>query len=172
MFKALFLTSAALVATAMVTAPVKASETVSPGHAQLAAQAQVDAEDYTTAEIIAILDARSEGDTAGAEFVLSHANRAEPKPAEAVTASEKQIAASLGVDAADYTHAELAAMSSARMADDDAIEAHVVSHANRAEPNPAEVVTAGEKQIAASLGVDPADYTLAELAKMLPTNDD
>lgn len=172
MLKAFFLTSAALVATAMLTAPVKASENVSPGHAQLAAQAQVNAADYTTAEILAILDARSDGDAARAEFVLSHANRAETRPAQAVTAGEKQIAASLGVDAADYTHAELSAMSSARLTDEEAIEAHVASHANRAEANPAEVVTPGEQQIASSLGVDPADYTLAELTKMLRASDD
>jgi hypothetical protein len=104
------LTSAAIVATAILTAPVRASENVSPGHAQLAAQAQVDAADYTTAEILAILDARSEGDAAGENFVLSYANRAEANAAEVVKVGEKQIAASLGVDPADYTLAELTKM--------------------------------------------------------------
>jgi hypothetical protein len=172
MLKAFFLTGAAIMATAMLTAPVKASETVSPGHAQLAVLAQVDAGDYTTAEILAILSARSEGDTAGEEFVLSHANRAEANGPEVVTPGEKQIAASLGVDPADYTLAELTMMSAARSEGDDAGQDFVMSHASRAEANPAEVVTAGEVQLAASLGVDPADYTLAELTAMLPGSDD
>jgi hypothetical protein len=37
--------------------------------------------------------------------------------------------------------------------------------------NPAEVVTPGEAQLAALIGVDPAQYTLAELVAMQPTND-
>lgn len=172
MLKAFFLTGVAIVATAVLTAPVRASETVSSGHAQLAARAQVDAGDYTTAEIVAILTARDEGDTTGEAFTLSHANRAEASAAGVSTAGEKQIAGSLGVDPADYTLAELAAMNAARTEGDTAGEDFVLSHVNRAEANPAEVVTAGKMQLAASLGVDPTDYTVAELTAMLPVSDD
>jgi hypothetical protein len=63
-------------------------------------------------------------------------------------------------------------MNAARNEGDDASEAFVESHASRAEANPAYVVTAGEAQLAASLGVDPAEYTLADLSAMLPGIDD
>ncbi|RYF47422.1 MAG: hypothetical protein EOO38_12180 [Cytophagaceae bacterium] len=167
MLKAFFLTGAAILATTMITAPGNASEKLSPGHSQLAAQARVDAQEYSIAEIIAILDARGDGDAASETFFLSHTNRSAPNPSAAITSGEKQIAASLGVDAADYTLAELTAMAAARTEGDGASEAYLASHANRAEANSAEVVTAGEKQIAAKLGVDPSDYTLAELSVML-----
>jgi hypothetical protein len=172
MLKALFLTGAAIVATAMLTAPVSASDIVSSGHAQLAAQAQVVASNYTIAEIAAILNARADGDRDTEAYFLSHSNRAAANRAEVVTAGELQLASSLGVDPADYTLAELTAMSAARTDGDNASEAFVISHANRAEANPAEVVTPGEVQLAASLGVDPSDYTLADLSAMLPGSDD
>jgi hypothetical protein len=172
MLKTMLIVGAAVMVSPMMTATAFAADDVSPGHAQLASQAQVNAGDYTVAEIAAILDARAEGDAETEAYILSHGNREAAEPVEVVTQGEKQIAASLGVDATKFSLAELAAIKTAREEGDDAGEAFVLSHANRAEANSAEVVTAGEFQIAASLGVDPAEYTLAELSVMASVSND
>lgn len=51
------------------------AETVSQGKAQLAAQAGVDAADYSTAELIRIRDAQRKGDLQALDFYVNHENR-------------------------------------------------------------------------------------------------
>lgn len=51
------------------------AETVSQGREQLAAQAGVNASDYTTAELIRIRDAQRKGDLQAVNFYVNHENR-------------------------------------------------------------------------------------------------
>lgn len=77
-----------------------------------------------------------------------------------VTPGVAQIAAQLGVNAADYTAPELGAMIAAKENGQQGTYAYFLNHVNR---EPEATVNAGKAQFAAQLGVDPADYTGAEL---------
>ena len=135
------------------------------GKDQLALAAGVDANDFTSAELVRLNDAIRANDAEEVAFILSHDNRKRDMVGSS-SSGKAQIAASVGADASAYTTTELMRIKDAVVEGDAETEAFYRSHANRAEANPASVVTPGEAQIAASLGVDPADYTLAELATL------
>ncbi len=82
--------------------------------------------------------------------------------ASAQSAGHDQLAAQLGLNGAQFTTAELTSISDARRDGDNAGAAYFLNHDNRAT-EAASTVSAGKAQIAAQLGVNPADYTLAEL---------
>lgn len=65
---------------------------------------------FTVAEEVQLQEARRENDHATETFILTHTNRRAPLPASAVTPGEAQLAAIVGVDAAEYTLTELVAM--------------------------------------------------------------
>nr|WP_272214519.1 hypothetical protein [Marinicella sp. W31]MDC2880139.1 hypothetical protein [Marinicella sp. W31] len=61
---------------------------------------------------------------------------------------------------------EMMAIAEARRENDVHTEKFLISKNNRIASNPAEIVTPGEAQLAAQLGLDPAEYTLSELSKL------
>ena len=61
---------------------------------------------------------------------------------------------------------------SARQENDRDRVAYVLSGANRATPAAADVVTPGEAQLAGALGLDPAQYTLAQLTALTAAAND
>lgn len=152
------------VALALSAGAVSASS-VNPGKAQIAAQLGVDATEYTSTELQLIAKARKDKEPLAEQFYLSHTNRTvQSGDVGVVTLGKAQVAAQLGLDPAAYTSAELSLISSARERNDVRAEAFYVNHENRVEGAAAGTVTPGQAQLAASLGVNPADYTLAELA--------
>lgn len=122
--------------------------------------------EYTMAEMINIKEARRENDDEAERFYLSKGNRKALNFADSVTQGEAQMAHALNLPHGDYSVAEMIAIREARRENDDEAERFYLSGTNRKASNPAEVVTSGEAQLAASLGVDPAQYTLAELARL------
>lgn len=136
---------------------------------QLAAAAGVPAGQYTAAELQSIIDARRENDLAKLNFFLSGANRA---AAEVQGDSAGQLAKIAGVQPGAYSASELQMIIDARKENDRDRVAYVLSGTNRVAPAAAEVVTPGEAQLAASLGVDPAKYTLAELTALTAVAND
>lgn len=80
----------------------------SSGADQLAQNAGVEAGRFTSAELIQLIDAKRENDTQRVSYILSGENRASANPG--VTAGTQQLAALAGVNAADYTLAELVAL--------------------------------------------------------------
>lgn len=78
----------------------------------------------------------------------------------------EMLARTLGVSPGEYTAAEMMAIAEARREEDDHVEKFFISKSNRKQAAPAEVVTPGEAQLAASLGLDPAKYTLSELSQL------
>jgi hypothetical protein len=164
--KSLFAAAAVLAA---IAAPAMA-QSVTPGHALLAAAAGVDAADYSLGQIVRLNQAVREGDATTVNFILSNpqsdvvaAARNNPN---FVTDGELQLAAKSGVEATGYTLGELVRLNEA-VRDGDALTfGYVRSGANRATPADAATVTPAEAQLAASLGVDPAEYTLSELGDL------
>ena len=157
---------AAISGTALAASPQAG---LNAGDVQLALSAGVEPGRYSRAELIAILDAKRDNEPAKAEYYLSGANRA------AITgdaAGWAQLAASLGVEPGRFTPAELLRLKEAYSDNDQEEVAFILSGDNRRAANPAEAVTPGEAQLAASIGVDPAQYTLAELVALQPTSDD
>ena len=131
--------------------------------AQLAHSAGVQPGVHTAAEMVNIIEARRENDTSALNFYLSGQNRvAEAK----VTQGTGQLAEIAGVEPGKYTAAELLKIIAARQDGDTASALYVLSGENRKAASPASAVTPGEAMLAASAGVDPAQYTLAELIAM------
>jgi hypothetical protein len=130
--------------------------------AQLAASAGVAAGQYTAAELQAIIVARRDNDTSALNFYLSGANRT----AAAQSDAAGQLANLAGVAPGTYSASELALIIEARRDNDAGRAAFILSGKNRTVSAEAAAVTPGEAQIAASLGLDPAQYTLAELTRL------
>lgn len=80
----------------------------SAGLVQLARSAGVEPGLFTAAELLAIIDAKRENDTSKVNFYLSGTNR--QGDSGTVTPGKAQLAAIAGVNAADYTLAELVAL--------------------------------------------------------------
>lgn len=160
-------TASALILAALTGAAAASSAQpgLNAGDVQLALSAGVEPGKYSRNELIAIIDARENGETSRLNFFLSGANRATEVMGDA------QLAAAAGVEPGLFTANELQRLIAARSEGDTVTERFILSGENRRAPNPAEVVTPGEAQLAASIGVDPADYTLSELVAMQPHDD-
>lgn len=150
------------------------AQSVNPGVEQLAAQAGVNAGDFTATQLIELQSAIDSNNVAQTNFILSQA-RAEtsraPVAAGTTSPAYRQIEAGLGVEAGRFSPAELSQLAAARRSDEPARAAYILSGANRATLLDSGS-NAGKAQLAASLGLDPADYTLAELtARVQDLND-
>jgi hypothetical protein len=155
----------AIAIAATVAGPVMASD-------QLARSANVEAGAYSTAQLIQMISALEEGDTAayrfvrdgGGEVVSSQSPFGDAQPRNA------QLAAAAGVEPGVYSTAELMRMIAAleendpqtyRFARDGGAE--VVSSQS---PDGIRPASAGKARLAAALGVEPDDYTINQLAGM------
>jgi len=75
----------------------------------------------------------------------------------------QQIADYLGVDAGAYSATELHQLLGARDAGDQTTYGYFLNHANQAS---SQAVSAGKAQIAAQVGLNPTEYTTAELIRV------
>ncbi|MFP1645801.1 hypothetical protein [Pontitalea aquivivens] len=87
--------------------------------------------------------------------------------ADGISAGHAQFAALLGVDPQAYSLAELSALDAALSDNDSTRAAYIQSHENREQHGGVGTVSAGKAQLAAGLGVNPADYSLAELSALV-----
>ncbi len=150
------------------------AQAANPGVEQLAAQAGVNAGDFTTSQLISLQNAINNQNEEQVAFILSQA-RAEASratTAEGVTSpAYRQLEAGLGVEPGRFSPAELSQLAAARRSDDPARAAYILSGENRASAAD-DANNAGKLQLAAALGLNPADYTLAELtARVQDLND-
>lgn len=162
------LVSAALALT--LAAGAVQAQSVNPGVEQLARSAGVDG--LSIAQLIQLQEARRDNDAARIDFILSQAgagaSRAQDFDASsAPSAGLAQMEAALGVTTGRYTAAELIQLTEARKEKNDAKFAFILSGENRAAAPDASVVSPGKAQLAATLGVNAADFTLAELVAMM-----
>jgi hypothetical protein len=139
------------------------SQSVSVGDAQLAARAGVRPGDYTTAQMIQIINARQENDAAVLAYRLSQSKF------DVTRSSNSDTDFQFGTDG--LTPDEQLLLRTAKEQGDRQGELFILSGDIRKPALPASAVTPGEAQLAAVAHVDPADYTLAELIAMQPYMD-
>ena len=161
------LTASALILAALTGAATAASPQpgLNAGDVQLALSAGVEPGKFSRAVVCKLSAARDYGETTRLNLYLSGANRATEVPGNA------QLAAAAGVTDGNYSANELQRLIIAQEEGDTTDVRFILSGDNRREGNPAEVVTPGEAQLAAAIGVDPAQYTLAELIALQPHDD-
>ncbi len=154
------------VAIAVLVAPVGAlAQDAASAKQQMASELGVNADDYTSLEL-AQMKCRLEATDSDAERerLLREIKGYGEMPEGATDAAADQIATDLGVDAGDYTREQL-------------VWLRGLVESNDCTPQEAQqMMAAGERigpeaagakqQLAASLGVEPTQYTLAELVKM------
>ena len=148
--------AAALVGLTLIAQAAQAAEL----HPTLASR-DAAASRFTLSELIGLDSARSENDYGTWKFITSGDNRKVEKPGT-VTPGKAQLAAQLGVDPADFTTSELMGLDSARSENDYGTWKFIISGDNRKVEKPG-FVTPGKAQLAAQLGVNPADFTTSEL---------
>ncbi|MGA0541106.1 hypothetical protein [Neotabrizicola sp. VNH66] len=158
-------TFAALISVAAIGAA--AANTSVSGKEQLARILGVDADAYTTAQLSQLYEAKRDNDIEGYNFIVAQAAGTIAAPTS-TSAGNVQRALQLGVEPGRYTPAELSQLETARRNGDTEVWKFITSGANRNVPAGAAagVVTPGKAQLAASLGVNAADYTLAELGAL------
>ncbi len=162
------LTSALIIATlsgaAFAASPVAG---VSAGEAQLALAAGVEPGRLSKADLLALIEAKRDNDAAATAFYLSGANQSSNVGND--NAGAAQLALSLGVEPGRFTTAELLEIQDAKRDNDQFRINAVLSGATRDSGDRG--VTPGKAQLAALVGVNAADYTLAELVAMQPKPD-
>ena len=106
------------VLTAAIAALVAAPAIADPGKDQFAGVLGVDGDLYTMSELIRLENAISENDQTTVRWILDGGLKASaPEDPARVTPSEAQLAASLGLDPAQYTSAELSALYAQKVID-------------------------------------------------------
>lgn len=137
-----------------------------PGADMFARTLGLEPGEYSVSEMLAIQEARRENDASAERFYLSRGKSDVVNFAEVASPGAAQFALTLGLQPGEYTVAEMMAIREARRENDAAAERFYLSKGNRAPANPAETVTPGEAQIAARLGLDPAQHTLSDLVRI------
>lgn len=135
---------------------------------QLARSLGMEPGQYTSAELVQLSAAQADNNTALFNHLLEEFNGTAAVSAQngGITDGHRQLAASLGVNATDFTMSELVQLRAAREDGDSSAERYIMSNSGTATPSRSGGVTAGHRQVAASLGVDPEDYTMEELTGM------
>jgi hypothetical protein len=154
---------------AALLAGAAAAQSVNPGVEQLARIAGVSAEGFTQAQLVRLIDAQRDNDQEEVNFILSQngvASRADTTGAISTSQGADQLSALAGVEPGQFTNAELTRLIEAKRTNDDETVAFILSGANRETRGGIGEASQGKAQLAASLGVNPADYTLAELSTL------
>jgi hypothetical protein len=162
-----FTLSALALATAL-SAGVASAQSINPGIAQLAAAAGVSADGLTADQLIRLTNAQRANDTDEVNFILSERNGVSASTMGSVAnAGTAQLAAGLGVNPAEYTTDELYRAVNAQRANDDQLLSFILSGGDRATADSSAADTPAKAQLAADLGVNPSDYSLAQLTLMI-----
>ncbi|NTT86560.1 hypothetical protein [Tabrizicola fusiformis] len=141
-----------------------AAHAASPAAEQLAAKLGLNADAYSVTELNIIDQALRDGDANTVNLYVKGGNRA--ALADSVTPGSAQLAANLGLDPAKYSLTELSIIDSARKAKNADVAAFYTSGRNRDIRGGVGEASEGKAQLAASLRVNAADYSLAELTSL------
>lgn len=158
-------TFAALALIAVAGAASAAS--VNPGTAQLSRQLGVEPGTLSLSKLTALKAATGSDNQDLAKFIRSGG---EARADRGANAGKAQIEAQLNVEPGKFTTAELIALKTARRENDSEAVKFILSGENRRAPAEASVVTPGKAQLAARIGVNPADYTLSQLVALQPSS--
>jgi hypothetical protein len=155
----------AVLSTAL-SAGLVSAQSINPGVAQLAASVGVSPTAFTQDQMIQLERAQRENDIQTVNFILSQAQDDVSRAGNSmgISAGETQLALTAGVEPGRFSTNELVRLIAAQRANNQQTIDFILSGTNRVADNPASVVTPAEVQLAAPLGLNPAEYTLTELA--------
>lgn len=151
-----------------LTAPLAGTAIAGPGADQLAQQVGVPAGAYTVAQMIQLKEARRDGDTSAEAFILSQGrdavSRSDLSGVGSASAGADQLARLVGVTPGAYSVNEMIRLQDAINEGDRQTIAFILGGSNGGNTgNDIGVVTPAKAQLAASLGLDPAAHSTADL---------
>lgn len=153
-----------------LTAPFAGVAMATTGADQLARLAGVPAGEYTAAQLIQLKEARREGDKNAEAFILSQGKSSVSRNDTSdgsVSAGAVQLALLVGVEPGAYSVNEMIRLKTAIQEGDRNAIAFILSGSNdNSAKSDIGMVTPGKVQLAASLGLDPAAHTSAELGAL------
>jgi hypothetical protein len=152
---------------ALTAAPALASS----GTDQLALSLGVQPGALTASELTQLQSAINDDDRTRIDFILDRAagnvGRADTSGAGYVSAGKSQIAAQVGVEAATFSTIDLIRLQDALRSGDEDTAAFILNGSDNGDvATDRGTVTPGKAQLAASLGLNAAEYTTAELSKL------
>lgn len=162
--------SAALVLT--LVAGAAGAQSLASASGQLAASAGVAPGLYTDAQLVQLVEAKHDHDTALYNLIVSQAGNTTYSTLNEAGPVDTQLAASVGVNPGSLSTVDLIELSQAQHDHDAQAEKFILSGEAakaRTDNTPASEVTAAKVQLAAAAGVDPSKYTLNQLASMQPS---
>jgi hypothetical protein len=151
-----------------LTAPFAGVAMAGQGADQLAKQLGVPAGAYSVAQMIQLQDARRDGDKAAEAFILSQGNdgvsRSDKSGVAFASTGAEQLARLVGVTPGAYSVNEMIRLQDAINEGDSHTIAFILGGSNSGTTgNDIGTVTPAKAQLAASLGLDPAAHTTADL---------
>ena len=155
---------------ALGAAPVLA-DGVSQGAAMQASVLGVQPGVYTIAQLVDLRDARTSADLQRINFILDNPGGTTVSTSgnDSVSSGDAQLALSLGLKPGAYTTNEMQNIQWYLRHDNMEGARAILNHDVRDTVDDSGVVNPGKAQLAASLGLDPADYTTAQLAALKAT---
>lgn len=152
-----------------LTAPLAGTAMAGQGADQLAKQLGVPAGAYSIAQMIQLKEARREGDKSAEAFILSQGgdavSRSDKSEPAAVSPGAEQLARLVGVAPGAYSVNEMIRLQDAINKGDRETIAFILGGSNGGNTgSDIGVVNPAKAQLAASLGLDPAAHTTADLA--------
>jgi len=154
-----------------LTTPIAGTAFAGQGADQLAKLAGVPVGVYTVAQLIQLQDARREGDKVAEAFILGQGNDGVSRSTMSVDnvggAGAEQLARLVDVAPGAYSVNEMIRLRDAINENDRAGVDYILNGSDSGNTgNDIGVVTPGKAQLAASLGLDPAAHTTAELVAL------
>ncbi|MFM2354718.1 MAG: hypothetical protein RLZZ528_454 [Pseudomonadota bacterium] len=156
---------------AVLALTVAAPAFANSGTDQLALSLGVQPGALTASELSQLQSAVNDDDQARIDFILARAagkvSRADTAGTAYVSAGKAQIAAQVGVDAAAFSTNDLIRLQDALRSGDEETVAFILNGSDNGDVTTDRgVVTPGKAQLAASLGLNAAEYTTAELSAL------
>ena len=167
-------TKPVIFAVAVAFAGAASADNVSPGAKMLANLAGVEPGAYSIADLVRLNDTRTDSQQVHEARFIKARGRTEVTRADTWGHNDgtgaDQVARNEGVEPGAFSLAELIEIGRARDENDDEALRYYTSGTNR-DTTTGDVgrVTPAKAQIAASVGVDPAQYSLAELVELQTT---
>lgn len=159
-------TISALAVAAALTGGAALAQTVSAGSAQLAYAAGVQPGAFSDAQLIRLIDAQRDNNREEISFILSQrGSDLSRSDMGGVTPGAAQLAATVGVEPGALPLNDLVRLDAA-LADDEDETAAFIRAGQPGVSTGTAVGNPGAEQLAAILGVNPSDYTLAQLVAM------
>lgn len=140
-----------------------------PGKEQIAAKLGVDASQFTLSQLVQLEEAARDNDRQAFKFIQDQA-AGKIHEASSTSPGNVQRALTLGVEPGRFTPAELTQLEVARKNGDSEVWRFITTGANRTAKGDSN--NAGKAQLAASLGVNAADYSLNELVALHGASND